>query len=95
MPPPTSSTTQAEDTPIVAAARGYLARQWRPIPVPRAEKAPTRSKWQHVGVIVDDFRQYFPGGHENIGLLLGDPSGGLADVDLDAGEAIATVWRAA
>lgn len=95
MPPPTSSTTQAEDTPIVAAARGYLARQWRPIPVPRAEKAPTRSKWQHVGVTVDDLRQYFPGGHENIGLLLGDPSGGLADVDLDAGEAIATVWRAA
>jgi hypothetical protein len=37
----------------------------------------------------EDLPRYFPSGHENIGLLLGDPSGGLVDVDLDAPEAVA------
>lgn len=79
----------ADDSPTRGAARGYLARGWQPIPVPRREKAPTRSKWQRLRVPVEDLPKYFPSGQENVGLLLGDPSGGLVDVDLDAPEAVA------
>src|SRR5215475_9213155 len=85
---PTSAADQPEDTPILAAVRCYLAHGWRPIPIPRGEKAPTRSKWQQLRLTVEDLPKYFPSGRENIGLLLGDPSGALVDVDLDAPEAV-------
>lgn len=88
MSPPTPSGAFAEDNPIAAAARVYLERGWRPIPVPYREKAPTRPQWQRLRVTVDDLGRYFPTGHANIGLLLGDPSGALVDVDLDAPEAV-------
>lgn len=79
----------SDDSPSRGAARAYLARGWQPIPVPRREKAPTRSKWQRLRVTAEDLPKYFPSGHENVGILLGDPSGGLVDVDLDAPEAVA------
>jgi hypothetical protein len=84
-PPPDGS----GDSPTRGAARDYLARGWQPIPVPRREKAPNRSNWQRLRVPVEELPKYFPSGQENIGFLLGDPSGGLVDVDLDAPEAVA------
>lgn len=74
----------------------YIGQGWQPIPLPVKSKAPQRPNWQRGGFTVDDFD---PGG--NIGLLLGEISDGLVDVDLDCEEAIeaapdflpATGWR--
>jgi len=45
-------------------------------------------KWQALRITADQVDLYFPPGHpSNIGLLLGEPSGRLVDVDLDCGEA--------
>ena len=46
----TSGANGREDTPIVAVARHYLGCGWRPIPVPRGEKGPTRPRWQHLRI---------------------------------------------
>jgi hypothetical protein len=56
------------------------------IPVPRGQKAPTISAWQDLRLDADGLCTAFAVPH-NVGLLLGDPSGGIIDVDLDAAEA--------
>jgi hypothetical protein len=66
------------------AAREYIRRGWAVIDAPARAKAPRRQDWQHARLAADDVR---PDG--NVGLLLGEPSGGLVDVDLDTLEAIA------
>jgi hypothetical protein len=71
----------------VWAAR-YVARGWAPVPIPHGQKGPTTSGWQKLLIGPDQVAAYFPAGEtKNIGLLLGEPSGGLVDVDLDAPEA--------
>src|SRR5262249_51817258 len=68
-------------------AQHYLGRGWACVPVPRGKKAPTIKEWQKLRLTGADVARYFsPEG--NIGLLLGDPSGGLVDIDLDAPEAL-------
>ena len=59
-----------------------------PVPVPPGQKGPTLRGWQNLRLADGDLKRYFPNG-SNIGLLLGEPSGGLVDVDLDAPEACA------
>jgi len=51
------------------------------------EKGPRLRGWQRLWLTADDLPRHF-GGDGNIGVLLGDPSGGLVDVDLDCAEAI-------
>ena len=67
-------------------ARDYLKRGFAPIPIPSRAKAPTLPDWQHLSVTEDEVDELFT---ENIGLLLGVPSEGLVDADLDSPEAIA------
>lgn len=74
-------------TPAIVAAREYLRRGWLPIPIPRGEKAPRLKGWQDLRLRESDLEAYFANG-TNVGVLLGGASGGLADVDLDAPEAI-------
>lgn len=69
------------------AARGYLARGYTPVPVPRGGKRPVLKGWQQLRPTEDDLPALFAG-ESNIGLILGEPSGGLVDVDLDCDEAI-------
>src|SRR5215475_3888343 len=69
------------------AACQYLARHWQPLPIFNG-KDPSFSDWQHFQCTVEDVDQHFTSGG-NIGLLLGDPSEGLVDVDLDSAEAVA------
>lgn len=69
------------------AARAYHARGFAPIPVPRGSKAPRTLGWQNLRVTVADLSDRF-GADGNIGLLLGTPSAGLVDADLDCAEAI-------
>lgn len=68
------------------AARDYLRRGWSPVPVPLREKNPGFAGWQRFTMTADQVDDVF-GEPKNIGLLLGDPSGGLVDIDVDAPEA--------
>jgi hypothetical protein len=65
------------------AAREYIRRGYAVTDAPRGSKAPTRSGWQRAQLTADDIDP-----DRNVGLLLGLPSGGLVDVDLDAPEAV-------
>ena len=67
----------------LTAAQSYLGRGWAPIPVPDRSKAPTIPGWQHLRLSDADLSGAFGSSRGNVGILLGDPSGGLVDVDLD------------
>lgn len=73
-------------TPL-AAARDYVLRGFAPIPIPKRAKAPVLDGWEKLRLAENDLAKHFKP-MTNIGLLLGDPSGGLVDVDLDAPEAV-------
>ena len=71
---------------IAEAARAYYERRkWKPVPIDRKEKKAIGTGWQK--------RDYNPAQFKdstrNVGIQLGEVSGGLADVDLDCMEAIA------
>ena len=69
-------------------ARVYAARGWSYIPVPFKSKKPIVDQWQNLRLTVVDIPQHFNGQSQNIGTLLGIPSNGLIDVDVDATEAV-------
>ena len=75
------------------AARDYLARGWQPLPLPARAKAPRTRGWQHLRLTEPELAEHFGGTPGNIGVLLGEPSGGLVDVDLDSPEALALAER--
>lgn len=74
-------------TPLDAACT-YLNRGFQPVPVQWREKACRLKGWGNLRTTVEDLPQHFKSTQLNIGLLLGEPSDGLCDVDLDAREAI-------
>lgn len=68
---------------VEAYRRGY-----QPIPIKSGSKRPHISAWPHVRwpseeKVIQDFDEWVQEGAANLGLLLGAPSGGLVDVDLD------------
>jgi putative DNA primase/helicase len=67
-----------------AAAR-YIEVGWAPIPVPHGEKNPNSRGWQKQRIGLEDVPTHWTNG-QNVGVLLGSPSGGLVDVDLDVAE---------
>lgn len=69
-------------TPLSAAC-DCISRGWAPIPVPIRTKAPTLRDWQRLDLIEDALPRYFPNENQNVGVLLGRPTGGPIDVDLD------------
>src|SRR5262245_55359018 len=75
-----------------AAAASYLEQGFIPVPIPRTGgcKRPVLTAWQELRPTLADLDNLFDS-HEplNIGLLLGAPSLGLIDIDLDVPEAIA------
>jgi hypothetical protein len=73
---------------VAQAARDYLALGLQPIPIPLRSKNPGRDDWQDERCTVEDVPQKFSS-HKNIGLLLGEASNGLVDLDLDCPEAVA------
>jgi hypothetical protein len=72
------------------AAALYLSRGWAPIPIPWREKNPGYEGWQNLRVTPETLGEYFNGVRQNIRVLLGEPSGGLVDADLDCREALQT-----
>jgi hypothetical protein len=65
----------------------YHSHGWMPIPLPKGSKNPNRRGWQNERWSREDLPNCFNNG-QNVGLLLGEPSCGLIDVDLDSTEAI-------
>jgi hypothetical protein len=69
-----------------AVALEYLRRGWTSIPLPARKKAPRTPGWQSLRLGADDVPSRFSQ-NANVGVLLGEPSGWLVDVDLDAQQA--------
>ena len=67
---------------VLAAAAKYLVRGWACIPLRAGEKTPAKGGWQQLRLKEADIPASFANG-ENLGVLLGEPSSLLVDVDLD------------
>lgn len=72
---------------VLDAAAEYIRRGWPIVPVPLGTKAPQFQNWPALRLGEDDLVKYFRG-EENVGVILGSPSGNLIDVDLDVQAAI-------
>src|SRR5262245_2406610 len=71
------------------AAAWYLDRGRHPVPLRPRTKIPVLDKWQTLRHTPADLDRLFPKGTpHNIGILDGEPSGGLLDADLDCRGAI-------
>ena len=64
------------------AVKAYLDRGWHPIPVKEFGKSPSSSGWQTTKPDAQNFMST-----QNVGILLGEASGGLIDIDLDIPQA--------
>ena len=64
-----------------------MSRGWAVVPVKPRSKQPCHKDWTNLRVDREQIPKYFRD-DDNIGLLLGDASGGLVDVDLDCPEAL-------
>lgn len=65
------------------AARQYTRRGWSVIPIPYQSKNPGFKGWEQTRLKEEDLSTRFNGQPQNIGVLLGQPSGWVVDVDLD------------
>jgi hypothetical protein len=69
-------------------ALGYIDRGWNPVAYAVKEKGPRTKDWEKLTVSDTNVHACFNGQDQNIGLMMGETSHGLTDVDLDAPEAI-------
>ncbi|QDU39692.1 hypothetical protein Mal4_40380 [Maioricimonas rarisocia] len=72
---------------VLDAARDYVRRGWRVVPIPFKQKRPVIKEWKQLCLTEDDLPEYFDQ-PANVGIILGEPSHWLVDVDLDCPEAI-------
>ena len=68
------------------AAERYVGRGFAVVPIPHGKKGPNLEGWEGLRLSADELPQHFNSKPQNIGLLLGEPSGGLVDVDHDVPE---------
>jgi hypothetical protein len=73
-------------TPLEAAA-AYTRRGWSVVPIPAGAKGPTLKGWPALRINEHELASHFQN-DSNIGLILGEPSSWLVDVDLDCDEAV-------
>ena len=74
-------------TSALDIARGYLVDHgWSVVPVPHMSKGPILPDWQKLGITADTIEQYFNGGEQNIGVMMGVVQSNLADADFDCRE---------
>jgi len=74
------------------AAAALIRRGAAVIPVPAGKKNPGRPGWEALRITEDEIPNYWTNG-QNIGVLVGEPSGWRVDVDLDADEAVTIAGR--
>ena len=72
---------------ITSRAADYIKRSWQVVPVLKGAKRPVLDAWQNLRLTLEDLPRYFNEG-QNVGVMLGEPSGWLVDVDLDRPEAL-------
>ena len=90
------STTEQHNAAVVEAALDAYRRGLTPLPIPRHSKSPAMTGWTKVrwpdpetdtgegeAAVRQAFEEYTAGGSTNLGVLLGEASGDLIDVDLD------------
>jgi Bifunctional DNA primase/polymerase, N-terminal len=77
-----SSNVQPFYNASAETARQYLARGWAAIPIPPRSKAAKITGWVNLRITEADLTEYFRD-DSNIGVLNGEPSGWLIDIDLD------------
>ena len=65
----------------------YVGRGWSPVPVARGQKAPKLKGWPSLRLKEHDLAEHF-GRDANVGIILGQSSSWLVDVDLDSPEAV-------
>ncbi|GMU24913.1 MAG: hypothetical protein AMXMBFR13_49840 [Phycisphaerae bacterium] len=68
---------------ITEAIIEYARRGWQAIPVRYRSKQPAINQWQDARLGVEELVQHCANGPLNLGVLLGEPSRNLLDVDLD------------
>ncbi len=73
---------------IKEAALAYVRRGWAPIPLPARSKVPIAKGWPELRLTAETVGEHFNGQPQNIGVLLGEPSGWLIDIDLDHEKAV-------
>lgn len=81
----------SSDSAILMAALEYCADGYTVIPVPYRQKAPLIKGWSERTIKDFDESEYC--NQTNIGIVLGDASNGLVDIDLDCPEALAIAHR--
>lgn len=67
----------------LVAARRYTRRGWRVIPIPFKSKAPRLKGWQKLRLTEKELPKWFNCAAQNLGVLLGEPSSWVVDIDLD------------
>lgn len=90
------STTEKHNAAVVEAALDAYRRGLTPLPVSRHSKSPSMTGWTKLrwpdpttdtgegeDAVRAAFEEYTAGGSTNLGILLGEASGDLIDVDLD------------
>lgn len=90
------STTEKHNAAVVEAALDAYRRGLTPLPISRHSKSPTMAGWTKLrwpdpttdtgegeNAVRAAFEDYTAGGSTNLGVLLGEASGDLIDVDLD------------
>ena len=73
---------------ILEAALAYLRLGLCLVPIPYREKGPKTKDWQKLRLDEAGVHREFSQSPRNMGVLLGEPSGWLTDVDLDCREAV-------
>lgn len=66
----------------------YIAVGLCPIPIPHMTKGPVLPGWADMRLTTETAPQYFNGVSQNIGIILGEPSRNLVDIDIDCPEAL-------
>jgi putative DNA primase/helicase len=66
----------------------YVRRGWSVVPIPHRSKNPGFKGWERMRLAEADLPRHFNSAPQNIGLLTGEPSGWVVDVDLDHPRAV-------
>jgi hypothetical protein len=73
---------------VIEIVRALIREGIRPVPIQYKQKKPTIDRWPSLVITEENIGDYFNGSPMNVGAILGLPSGGLQDIDLDCVEAL-------
>ncbi len=77
----------SDDNGIRELVKTYLKAGWSLVPIPPGKKAPSIKDWPNSQISEADLIEHCAGGG-NLGVILGERSGNLVDMDVDAPEAL-------